>query len=278
MTRRPKSRLPPKLPDYARESAPAERRPPNRDPTDQGRARRRAQRAVRSRGRRLHVMRALVRGDVPARLGLPPFADLTFDHAAAAAALIFGWDGDGPRARIDPARTVEGFDAACTRVLEVARGGGRLAFATSRPASLLGLHQALADAASEAGGEVLSAMQSAPIDERGHRIWWIDDVATVTDGESLLADRVERGRRRVALRTATPGPRRGRPLLRGHRGRRRPRGRGVRGPRRDRAGRCVLARHGSPGGPARRAWSPPGLRPPPGAPGRSGRGTRSPTR
>ena len=43
-------------------------------------------------------------------------------------------------------------------------------------------------AASAAGGDVLSATQSAPIDERGHRIWWIDGVATVTDGESLLAD------------------------------------------------------------------------------------------
>lgn len=136
----------------------------------------------------MNVMRALVRGDVRARLGLPPFGDLTLDHTAAAAALIFGWDGDGPRARIDPARTIDGFNAACTRVLEVARDGGRIAFATARPASLLGLHRALAEAASAAGGDVLDATQSAPIDARGHRIWWIDGVAMVTDGASLLAD------------------------------------------------------------------------------------------
>jgi len=45
-----------------------------------------------------------------------------------------------------------------------------------------------ADAASVAGGEVLSASQSGPIDARGLRIWWVDGVATVSDGESLLAD------------------------------------------------------------------------------------------
>ena len=135
-----------------------------------------------------NVMRAVVRSDGHALLGLSPFADLTFDHTAAAAALIFGWHGDGPRARIDPARTVDGFNAACTRVLEVARGGGRLAFATGRPASLLGLHHALAEAAAAAGGDVLSAVQSAPIDGRGHRIWWIDGVAIVSDGVNLLAD------------------------------------------------------------------------------------------
>jgi hypothetical protein len=186
VTRRPKSRLPAKLPDPTRDSAPAERKPPTliqrlRDAHVAGRS------ATFSREDVANVMRALVRGDPHARLGLPLFADLTSDHTAAAAALIFGWDGDGPRARIDPARTVDGFDAACTRVLEVARGGGRLAFATSRPASLLGLHCALAAVAAQAGGDVLSATQSAPIEPQGYRIWWIDGVATVTDGDSLLA-------------------------------------------------------------------------------------------
>jgi len=54
---------------------------------------------------------------------------------AAAVELVFGWDGDGPRARIAPARTVDGFTAAVARVLEVARGGGRIAFATAATAS-----------------------------------------------------------------------------------------------------------------------------------------------
>jgi hypothetical protein len=187
VTRRPKSRLPPKLPDPARDRSPAPPKQPTRserlkDAHVAGRSARFAREDV------VRVMRALVRGDHHARLGLPPFVDLTVDHAAAAAALIFGWDGDGPRARIDPARTIGGFNAACARVLEVARGGGRLAFATAYPASLLGLHRALAAAASAAGGNVLDATQSAPIDARGHRLWWIDGVAIVTDGESLLAD------------------------------------------------------------------------------------------
>ncbi len=187
MTRRARSRLPPKLPDPIRDSSPAERKPPSRiqrlkDARVAGRS------AHFDRDDVLDVMHALVGGDVRARLGLPEFDGLTIAQAAAAAELIFGWDGDGPRARIDPARTVEGFNAACARVLEVAHGGGRLAFATARPASLLGLHRALAAEASAAGGNVLSATQSAPVNPRGHRIWWTDGVATVTDGRSLLSD------------------------------------------------------------------------------------------
>ena len=187
MTRRSKSRLPPKLPDPARDRPSALPKNPTRggrlkDAHVAGRSARFAREDV------IDVMRALVRGDQKARLGLAPFVSLTLDHTMAAAALVFGWDGDGPRARIDPARTVDGFNAACMRVLEVARRGGRLAFATARPASLLGLHQALATAAAAVGGEVLDAEQSPPLDASGRRLWWIDGVATVTDGESLLAD------------------------------------------------------------------------------------------
>lgn len=187
MTRRPRSRLPPKLPDPARDRAPTQPKPPTRrerlkDAHAAGRSAHWSSDAV------VDTMRALVRGEPRATLGLPPFAELTMAQAAAAADLIFGWDGDGPRARIDPARTVNGFTAACTRVLEIARGGGRIAFATGRPASLLGLHRALADVASAAGGEILGATQSGPIDARGRRIWWVDGVATVSDGESLLAE------------------------------------------------------------------------------------------
>jgi hypothetical protein len=187
VTRRPRSRLPPKLPDPARDRAPTQPKPPTRrerlkDAHAAGRSAHWSSDAV------VDTMRALVRGEPRATLGLPPFAELTMAQAAAAADLIFGWDGDGPRARIDPARTVNGFTAACTRVLEIARGGGRIAFATGRPASLLGLHRALADVASAAGGEILGATQSGPIDARGRRIWWVDGVATVSDGESLLAE------------------------------------------------------------------------------------------
>ena len=210
-----------------------------------------------------------------ARLGLPAFDGLTIDHAAAAAALIFGWDGDGPARVSIPPRTVEGFDAACTRVLEVARGGGRLAFATARPASLLGLHRALAAEASTAGGTVLSATQSAPVDRGGHRIWWIDGVATVTDGESLLADdsrhRAPRSGCSCCRSPTSSSPTTGSPGIAAAVGLEvvafadldamalaSPSWRGLRGP----------------GRPPRRARRPPGLRAAPRAARRSGRGAR----
>jgi hypothetical protein len=187
VTRRPKSRLPRKLPDPARERPQPTPRPPSRrerlkDAHAAGRSTRWSRDSV------VQIMGALVRGDADSALGLPPFEGLTMDHARAAAELIFGWSGDGPRARIDPARTVNSFTGAAARVLEVARSGGRIAFATGRPASLLGLHRALADAAKVAGGDVLAGTPSPPIDGKGRRLWWIDDVATVSDGESLLAD------------------------------------------------------------------------------------------
>jgi hypothetical protein len=131
------------------------------------------------------LMEAVARGEPDVLLGVP-IADVTVAQAAVAMEVVFGWGGDGPRARIDPKRTIQGFASACARVLEIARAGGRLAFATTRPASLLGVHRALADAADDAGGEVLHA-SSASIDET-RRIWWVDGVAVVTDGESLLAD------------------------------------------------------------------------------------------
>jgi hypothetical protein len=132
------------------------------------------------------VMHAVVDGDADALLGLPPFAEFEMSQATMAMEAVFGWHGDGPRARIDPKRTVAGFTSACTRVLEVARAGGRLVFATARPASLFGVYRTLARAAAGVGGKVLSA-PAAPIDE-SQRVWWIDDVAMVSDGESLLAD------------------------------------------------------------------------------------------
>ena len=133
------------------------------------------------------MTRALVRGDREARLGLPPFTSLTEEHVAAATALVFGWDGASGRARINPNRTIEGFRSACARILECAEVGGRVAFATARPASLLGVYRALAAAASASGARVLTATQSGPVDRAGRRLWWIDGVAVLSDGESLVA-------------------------------------------------------------------------------------------
>jgi hypothetical protein len=136
----------------------------------------------------LAVMRRLVDGDARTRLGLPPFLDLTMTQVEAAMESVYGWKGDGPRARIAPARTIEGFVSARDRVLEVARVGGTLAFATSRPASLLAVYRALATAAVDAGGSVLTQTESALVGPGGRRLWWLDGVAMLTDHESLFGD------------------------------------------------------------------------------------------
>ena len=186
MTRRPKSRLPRKLPDTARERPVSTPKQPSR--RDRLKDSHLAGRSARfSRDDVVRMTRALVRGERDVRLGLPPFSGLTEEHVAAATALAFGWDGNGTRARISPSCTIEGFRSACARMLECARDGGRIAFATTRPASLFGVYRALAVAASTSGARVLSATQSGPVDRSGRRLWWVDGVAVLSDGESLVA-------------------------------------------------------------------------------------------
>jgi hypothetical protein len=133
-------------------------------------------------------MRRLTNGAPATRLGLDSCASLPLAHVEAAVAAFYGWTGDGPRARIAATCTVEGFTAACERVLEVARGGGSLAFATARPASLHHVYRALATAADVAGGNVLAAEESGVVGPGGQRIWWIDRVAVLTDRVNLLGD------------------------------------------------------------------------------------------
>jgi hypothetical protein len=186
VTRRPKSRLPPKLPDPARERAASPPRQPSRrerlkDAHVAGRSARFTRDDV------VRVARALVHRDDTVALGVPAFTNLTMDHVSAAIAMVYGWDSDGAAGRIDPTNTLVACDGACQRILEVARRGGRVAFATARPASLLGVLGALAEAVDEAGGAVLEAAQSSLIDGHRRRLWWVDGVAVVTDGESLLA-------------------------------------------------------------------------------------------
>jgi Phosphatase len=187
VTRRPASRRPPKLDDPARERAHEEPKGPT--------ARERLKTAhVAGRSTRfgrdevVTIMRRLVEGDARVRLGLPPFRALTMEHVELAVTEIFGWKGDGPRARLAPACTLDGFTAARNRVREVARAGGSLAFATGRPASLLKLYGALAAMAVDEGGTVLENTESGVVGPGGRRLWWIDGVAVLTDHESLLAD------------------------------------------------------------------------------------------
>jgi hypothetical protein len=187
VTRKPRSRLPPKLPDRARERV----EQPPKGPTLPERLKHEqvAGRSTRyGRDETLGAMRRVARGAPKARLGLPPFDGLATTHVEAAVAEVFGWEGDGARARIAPARTVEGFTAACVRILEVAGSGGRIAFATARPASLLPLYRQLVARADAAGADVLSAVETPVIGPSGRRVRWIDEVAVVTDGAALLAE------------------------------------------------------------------------------------------
>jgi Phosphatase len=194
VTRRPKSRLPRKLPDPIAESS---ARGP-KEPTVRERLKRDHVAGRSSRfGREeiLGIMRRVVMGVPASHLGLAEFDALLPTHVEAAVTATFGWEGDGPRARIAPSRTIEGFTAAGERVLEVARAGGRIAFATTRPASLLHLYRAVVAAAQAEGAAVLSAEETAVIRPGGQRLWWIDQIAVLTDGVSLLGhDHVEAAR------------------------------------------------------------------------------------
>jgi hypothetical protein len=191
VTRRPRSRLPPKLPDPAREREPSSPRPPS-----VAQRLKAAQVTGRStqfgRDEILAVMRRVVRGDPRALLGCARFDGLTSLHVHEAVERVYGWDGTGTRAAITGQRTVEAFGAAITRTLEVAAGGGRIAFATSAPASLFVVHRSLAEAAVRVGGRVFDAVESAPLVDRGPgalRLRWIDRVAMTSDSRALLDGR-----------------------------------------------------------------------------------------
>ena len=186
MTRRPRSRRPPRLPDPPVATVPrAVKARTQRDRLKEAQVAGRSNRFGREEVRGL--MRRVVEGNPRALLGLPPFEMLSTEQVEAAVQHVYGWSGDGTRARIDPDRTVEGFTFACERVLEVARAGGRIAFATGRPAALFEVYRALAAAASDAGGKVLERVESG-VFGGGRRLWWADGVAVVSDQGSLLAD------------------------------------------------------------------------------------------
>jgi hypothetical protein len=190
VSRKPRSaRFPPKLPDPASErAARAETGPSLREQLKQQHV---AGRSLRyGRDEVLGTMRRVEHGAPSALCGLPAFPALTRAQVAAAVELVYGWEGDGPRARIAPNHTVDGFTAGAMRVLEVARSGGRLAFATARPAALLQLYRRLAARAGAEGAEVLAGEETTGFGPAGRRVRWIDHVAVLTDGAALLADDV----------------------------------------------------------------------------------------
>lgn len=135
-----------------------------------------------------HAVRALVAGDPRARLGCDDLEGATFDEAQAALAKTHGWDPEAARGAIDPDATLTALRAAAARLRDAAVAGARIAVATSRPASLLGLDQWVASDAAARGATLLGA-DRARVDGAARReLWWVGDVAVVTDGTALLAD------------------------------------------------------------------------------------------
>ncbi|HTL83701.1 MAG TPA: phosphatase [Acidimicrobiia bacterium] len=132
----------------------------------------------------------VVAGD-PGALGeLPEFSGLTAVEAWAAFDAVFGITPEQPT--IDAHRTVDAARRAVAQIEEVGRGGGRIAVATASPASVLPLAQAFARLARGAGGELEVLPDAGPIrvDGRsGRALRWVDGVASVTDGQGLLATR-----------------------------------------------------------------------------------------
>jgi hypothetical protein len=113
------------------------------------------------------------------------------DDAWASVTEIFGGTQEAPR--IDPDLTIAAARRAVWRIVEVAETGAHIAFATSRPASLLTVYLALVRLARISGADVADDDDdSGPlrVDGRAARaLRWIDGVAVVTDGVSLCTTR-----------------------------------------------------------------------------------------
>jgi len=132
-------------------------------------------------------IRALASGDRRARLGCDGLDGCSPDEVRDALASTHGWNPNAPRAAIDPECTLAATAAAGLRIAEAAQAGARIAVATARPASLLGLAQFVASEATALGGRVLVSDRAAIDGTAGRELWWIGGVAVLTDGSALLA-------------------------------------------------------------------------------------------
>ena len=143
------------------------------------------------------VVRGVIAGDVSYTFGLDVDERFRHDAAAVSVALArtWGWSPDDPgRVRIDPDCTIAGATTAWARVGAVARAGGRIAFATTRPASMLDPFVRIARAAESAGAMVCTDSYGGPFSERGRHalaLTWIGAVAVATDGVDLVRTRGE---------------------------------------------------------------------------------------
>jgi hypothetical protein len=136
------------------------------------------------------LVERIVMGERTAMGEMTPTGGVTVVDAWAALTAVFGPTVDLPV--IDAQRTMAGAARAAQRIRDVARSGGRIAFATGSPASLLPMHSALARLASECGAEVDDQDDVGPFRADGRtRRWirWCDGVAVLTDGESICSTR-----------------------------------------------------------------------------------------
>ncbi|HEY8217887.1 MAG TPA: phosphatase [Acidimicrobiia bacterium] len=187
MTRRPRGNRPPRLDDVQQPAASHDR--PAAAPSI---ARTLADRRVAGTHARFGpaevkaVLTRLAAGHADATLGLD-LGGVTREEAADALADVWGTTLDGTRVTIDPERTVAAAARAADRIAAVAGRGGRVALATGRPASLLAGYCVIVGALAPTDARIVDVGIFGPV-PGGRSLWWVDSVATITDGASLLAD------------------------------------------------------------------------------------------
>ena len=101
---------------------------------------------------------------------------------------MYGWNGDGPHRAYRADANDRVFHRRVRAHPRGPRGGGRIAFATTRPASLLPVYRRLVARAGAAGADVLHADETATFGPTSRRVRWVDKVAVLTDGAALLGD------------------------------------------------------------------------------------------
>jgi hypothetical protein len=124
-----------------------------------------------------------------AALGLlTGFPGVTIVDAWAAITAEFGATARDPM--IDAALSLAAARRAGAKLAAVTASKRRIAFATASPASLLPFHLALVQLVRDAGGVIAEQDDSGPIRVEGRAsrwLRWLDGVAVVTDGRSVLA-------------------------------------------------------------------------------------------
>jgi len=134
------------------------------------------------------IVERLAAGDRRTLAGLAPIPGFSLIDAWASVRTVFGATPEAPL--IDPSLALGACDRAVSRISAVGATGGTVAFACATPASLLGVHAALAARARDAGAVVpgLDDTGAIRVDGRaGRRLRWCDGIAVVSDGRSLLA-------------------------------------------------------------------------------------------